>query len=179
MADLQHYALFDESLDILRELMGHGLAVIPEEPVLAEPALARYERYSEEVAEKLRKYPCLLLEGPFTKHPLQFHRRSSGSAIGTYFAQQSVGPRIRWCLPGMDMSDRTVTPGSVSHQSSYLDLRTRQWEPASQELKAAFKDVVAIFKRHMVRMPCNTGERIWVGKAAKQAVEQGTARIER
>lgn len=177
MAELQHYALFDESLDILRELMQHGFAVVPEEPILAEPGLTRYEQYSDEIAEKLGRYSCLLIEGPFTKHSLQFHRRSGGSAIGTYHVQLSVGPRIRWCLSRMDMTDSTLSPGSLSHQSSYLDPGTKEYEPASRELKAAFRDIVAIFKRHLVRMPGRTGERVWVGQATKQAIEQGTARL--
>lgn len=77
----------------------------------------------------------------------------------------------------MDMSDRSLSPGSLSCQSSYLDPWTKQWGPASAELKAAFKDIVAIFKRHLVRMPGRTGERVWIGKASKQAIEQGTARL--
>lgn len=177
MAELQHYALFDESLDILRELMQHGFAVIPEEPILAEPRLARYEQYTDEIAEKLARYPCLLIEGTFTNHPLQFDRRSSGSAAGTYYARLSIGPRIRWCVSRMDMTDRSLSPGSLSHQSSYLDPQTKQWEPASEKLKAAFKDIIALFKRHLVRMPRRTGERVWVGKMAKQAIEQGSARL--
>jgi hypothetical protein len=180
MPELQHYALAGEALEILRELLDHKLVAIPELPKLTEPALARYDAYGPELVDSLQRYRCLLLEGAFTKHPLRFDRRDAGSAAGTYYVDQDTGPRVRWCLPGLDTADRpTLFPGTVSYRASYLNPDSRQWEPASDELKTAFKQIVEIFKRHLVRTAHGSGERLWVGPAAKQAIERGEAFIDR
>ena len=180
MPAFQHYALFDESLDMLRDLLESDVAVVPEVPVLAQPALDRYQKPAPEIAEKLRAFPCMLLEGPFTKHPLQFERRDSGSAAGTYFVDTTVGPRIRWCLSGVNTtSGRRITPGSIGHEARYFDPVTKQWENASAEVKQAFKTIVAALKRHMVRVTANSGERVWVGKKAAAEIERGELILER
>lgn len=58
---------------------------------MTEPRLERYEQYSEEVADKLQRYPRLLIEGPFTKYLLQFRRRSSGSAAARITSTWTLG----------------------------------------------------------------------------------------
>ena len=180
MPEFQHYALSSECYEILHELMQQGFAAIPEEPILVEPRLERYDHYTAEIAEKLERFSCVLLEGSFTKHPLQFKRRASGTAAGTYYAEQESGPRIRWCLPGLDRTDQPrLTLGSVSYLTNYRDPKTNQWERPSEELKSAYKTIIETFKRHLVRMPSNTGEHVWVGKAAKQEIERGQVCIER
>lgn len=180
MPELQHYGLSSECYEILRELMQQGFVAIPEEPILVEPKLKRYDRYTAEIAEKLERFSCVLLEGPFTKHPLEFKRRSSGTAAGTYYADPDSGPRIRWCLPGLDTTNRSrLTVGSISYLSSYRDPRTNQWERPSEELKKAYRSIIQTFKHHLVRMATNTGEHVWVGKAAKLEIERGQVFIER
>jgi len=176
----QHYALFDESIDMLRGLMQLGFAVVPEVPILAQPELQRYETFSDEIVEKLRAHRCLLLEGDFTQQPLQFDRRDSGSAAGTYFVDVLAGQRIRWCLPGLNTTKRpTLTPGSIGHETKYRNPTTNEWEPASEQIKAAYKQMVESLKQHMARVAANTGERVWVGKQAAQAIEAGEVILER
>lgn len=51
-------------------------------------------------------------------------------------------------------------------------------EDASPELKAAFKTVVDTFKRHLVRVRIGK-DKVWGGKAAKQALDEGTVFIDR
>lgn len=180
MPSFQHYALFDEAIEMLREVMQRGFPAVPEVSVLEHPALERYETYEPTIADKLRARRSVLLEGPFTKHPLQFERRDSGPAAGTYFVDILSGPRIRWVLPGLNTNDRpTLTPGSIGYDTKYRNPSTNQWEPAAEELKTAYKDIVEILKRHMVRITANSGERVWVGNQAARAIESGEVILER
>jgi hypothetical protein len=178
--ELQHYGLPAECYEIVRDLLREGYVVIPELPVLAEPKLTRYTEYSPEIVEKLERYSMLQIEGAFTKHPLQFLRRDAGTAAGSYYVDTSCGPRIRWSLPNVNTKNRpTLTPGSLSYEQHYLNPTTNQFEAPSEELKAAYQDIIKLFKRHLVRVVANSGERVWVGQAAKLAIDRGEVLLER
>jgi hypothetical protein len=175
--ELQYYALLSETADAIRALLDEGFRIVPERPVLETPMLDVHERFSSAIDEAMQSYPCALIEGGFTKHPLQFKRRTSGEAVGTYYVDQLSGPRIRWCRPGLNGSE--LTPGSISYSTSNRDPATNAWEPASEDLKDGYKRVIAIVKRGLERISANTGERVWVGKAAVKAIERGEVRLER
>lgn len=177
MPELQYYALPSETEDMIRAFLDDGFRIVPERSVLATPVLEVYERFSSAIEEAMQSYPCALIEGAFTKHPLQFKRRAGGDAAGTYYADQLSGPRIRWCRPGINGSE--LIPGSISYSTSNRNPVTNAWEPASEDLKDGYKRVVAIAKRGLERISANTGERVWVGKAAKHAIDRGEVKLER
>lgn len=181
MPALQHYTLFDESIEILRSLMEENqLVAIPERPVLEQPELQRYVRFAPELVEALKEYRVVQLEGTFTKHPLQFERRASGTAVGTYYVADDIGPRIRWTLPAVvGESRRTVTPGSIGHLKSYRDPSGTEWKPASDELVLAFKDVLRTMKKHLVKATVSRGDTIWVGARTKKELDSGDLHIDR
>lgn len=181
MRALQHYTLFDESLEILRELIAeHELVAIPEQPVVEKPTLLRYDHFAPDLVEALKLFPVVLLEGAYTKHPLEFARRTSGVAGGTYHVITSSGPRIRWILPGTVIEPRrTVTPGSIGHLKSYRDPPGTEWRPASDELVAAFKNVLRTMKKHLVKVTVSPGDTIWVGTKTKKELDSGDLHIDR
>jgi hypothetical protein len=182
MPELQHYATPEEAIAILRDVVEqHGLSLIPEEPVLVQPYLDTYDHLTPEVKRKVQQFPVVQLEGPFTKYPLQFSRRETGRAAGTYFVELMSGPRLRWVLPGLvEERDRSVvTPGTISYLDSYRNLHTNEWEAASEELKQDFQAVVKTLKGHMLRVPVRKGEKIWVARGTQKKLEARSLFIDR
>jgi hypothetical protein len=178
MAELQHYAIWDEALELVGTVaQTHGLRLVPEVPVLAEPKLAVFDRMGPAVAALLAKYSVVQLEGPFTKFPLAFDKRKSGSAAGTYSVSDSVGPRLRWFLPGMRGVE--LTPGSITMIDHYKNPETNQFGPPSDELRAAYKAIVATLKEHLAKYTVRAGETVWVGKKTKGELENGNVTLKR
>lgn len=177
MAELQYYALSSELGAPIRPLLDAGFRIIPERPVLSTPTLETYATYSPAIEESLRTYRSALIEGSFTKHPLEFGRRRSGEASGTYYVELLSGPRIRWIVPGIDGS--RLAAGSISYGKGYRDPATGRWEAPSEELKDGFKRVLDVIKRELVRISLRAGERVWVSKAAKEAIDRGEVKLER
>jgi len=178
MPEFRHYTAFDETIAILRDVSAtHALKMIPEQPVLAEPRLETFDRFEPEVATRLARFGVVELEGVFTRHPLQFKQRDGGSAAGTYYLDDSVGPRLHWTLPGQTGEYPPVlAPGSLSYYTSYRDPAGRR-EPPSPELIAAFRVVVKTMKRHIVAVPAR-GDKVWVGRDTKRRWDAGEVVID-
>ena len=164
MPEFRHYATFDEAMDILRDVSAtHALKLIPEQPVLAEPTLETFASFVPEVEARLTQYGVVHLEGDFTTYPLQFQRRESGSAAGTYYIDTAVGPRLHWNLPGATHeSPPQLGPGSLGYHSSYRDPSGNR-SPPSPALIAAFRAIVKTMKRHMVTVNVHD-EKVWIGR---------------
>ena len=181
MPELQHYATFEESIALLRAVIEeHGLDLIPEAPVLLRPHLERYDRVTPEAVSQLRQFPVGQLEGPFTEHPLQFDRRATGTAAGTYFVEITSGPRLRWVFPGVvqDGDRHVVTPGTISYLDSYRNPDTNEWEAAPEALAQSFRAVATTLKRHMVRASIHRAA-TWIAKGTKQQLDRGALCIGR
>jgi|JI10StandDraft_1071094.scaffolds.fasta_scaffold111440_5 hypothetical protein len=181
MRELQHYADWDETVAMIRDVaLAHQLTLIPDEPRLVEPRLTAYPTFVPEVAEKLARHRVLHLEGPFTRHPLQFERRDSGPAAGTYFVDFMIGPRLRWILPAMAAGPRPVlTSGTISYLKAYRDPVSRAWEDPTDELVDAFAAVVATMKERLIAIKHGPDRRrIWVGRETHRQLEAGTLFID-
>jgi hypothetical protein len=180
MSEFQHYATRDEAIETLRDATAaHGLRLVPHEPTLAEPRIETYPEVTDEVIEKLARFPIVELEGGFTKFPVAFGRRDSGSAAGTYYVDSNIGPRLEYFVPGVNQTPRpTLTPGSLSYRKQYRNLETLDIVPASVELKDAYKRVVATIKKRLVPVKMG-GETVWVGREAKQQLDGGTLFLDR
>jgi hypothetical protein len=182
MRELQHYAVREEGLEMAADVVEtHHLKVTPERTMLSEPRLETFDRFGPEVARHVEgSGRTLFLDGPFTKHPLKFDRLASGRGAGTYYVDFHVGPRLRWFLPGETVTEPpSLVPGSISLLRAYLDPKTGAWEPPSPELLAAFKDVVATIKKHLVSVVVRKGDKIWVGRETKRLLDAGKVIIER
>ena len=168
-------------MEILRALMEeHQLVAIPELPVLDQPYLQRHEHFAPQLVESLAKYRVVQLEGAFTKYPLAFKRRTAGSAVGTYYPYDAIGPRIRWTLPGVvDETRRTITPGSIGHLKTYWEPDLGEWKPASAEIVAGLQGVVRTMKKHLVKITVSRDDSKWVGRKTKEQLENGEVRIDR
>jgi len=175
MHEFRYYAVWDEALAIVRDVAEkHALKLTPEIPQLPEPRIKTYERFVPEVAEKLAKFPMLLLSGDFTTHPLEFRRREAGTAAGTYYVNtMRGGPVLIWALPGVNTTGRpTLAPGSISYIEHVFDPVTGKPAPASASLKEAFKKVVATIKQHVLKVAITRNQKVWVGKKSKELLEE-------
>jgi hypothetical protein len=170
MPEFRHYADFDETIAILRDVFAtHELTMIPKQSVLSEPRIDTFNYIDPEVEHRLRQFGIVELAGEFTKHPPQFKRHAEG---GTYFLDDRVGPRLIWRLSGKtDAAPPVMGPGSISYYSWYEDPTGRQ-EPPSPELIAAFRAVVKTMKRHMVTV-ASRGDKAWVGRETKLRKDAG------
>ncbi|MBA3458910.1 MAG: hypothetical protein H0T46_03045 [Deltaproteobacteria bacterium] len=172
MPELRYYSTHEETLSLVNRVAEvRGVRLVPEIPILQEPRLATFDRMTSEVEALLATFPVLQLEGAFTQHGLTFDRRESGSAAGTYFLTDNIGPRLRWFIPGL--RDRELTPGSLNMLSFYRNPNTRELEPPSAELKKAFRLIGDTIKKQLVRHSVPVYGKIWIGARTLEEVKQG------
>ena len=177
MPEFRHYALWDEVLEMVRDVVEtHSLLLIPEESVLSQPQLPKFDRMGPDVTERLAKFHVVQLEGPFTKYPLEFTKRTTGAAAGTYYASDIVGPRLRWFLPAVSKDSGLVT-GRLNVAKTYKNPTTGKHEPPSEEVKQAYESIIATMKGHLVKYTPHKGESVWIGKHAKRQLDEGTVRL--
>lgn len=178
MASLQFYAMWEEALDLLGAIAEeHALGLVPEIPVLAEPGLKTFERMCPEVATMLATYPVVQLEGAFTQFPLAFDQRNGGTAAGTYAVSDTVGPRLRLFMPGMNGTE--LTPGSLSMLDNYFNPDTETYVAPTAELSQAYKAIVASLETHLVRHRVRKNDVIWIGARTKRELDQGNVLLRR
>jgi hypothetical protein len=173
MTSFRHYAVFDETIALLRDVSAtHALKLVPVQSVLPEPKIETFDRFEPEVEARLSRFGALFLEGDFTKYPLQFKQRERGSAAGTYYIDDIVGPRLHWTLSGRtDASPPVIGPGSLSYYSSYRDPSGTR-SPPSPALVAAFRAIVKTMKHHMVTVAAR-GEKVWIGRETLRRRDAG------
>lgn len=177
MPEFRHYASWDEAIEMVRDVVEtHGLVLIPEESVLSQPRIPTFDRMSPEVIERIAKFQVVQLEGPFTKYPLEFKKRTTGTAAGTYYASDVVGPRLRWILPAVT-KDSGLVPGSLSMAKTYKNPTSNEHEPPSEEVKQAYENIIATMKGHLVKYTPHKGETVWIGTHAKRQLDEGTVRL--
>lgn len=173
MPELRYYSTREETLSLIgRVAEVRGVRLVPEIAILLEPRLATFERMTPEVEALLGNFPVLQLEGAFTQHGLTFDRRESGSAAGTYYLTDDIGPRLRWFLPGLN--DRELTPGSLNMLSYYRNPDTKTFEPPSDELRKAFRLIGDTIKKQLVRHSVPEYGKIWIGARTLEEVKRGT-----
>lgn len=178
MPDFSYYATFDESIALLRSLVDQcGVRIIPDPGVFSEPVAPSFNSVTEQMIEQLRKKRALFLAGSFTLYDPVMHRRSSGTAIGTYYLSlDEGGPLIQMTIATVnDVQGPTLISGSVSYQKFYKDPNTGVSPPASAEVRESFKSIVSTMKKNLVAHQLSM--KIWIGPAALQLLRAGMAEI--
>jgi len=179
MPDFSYYATFDESIALLGDLVKLcSVRLIPDVGKFHEPSTHSYDAVNSELVEQLRRRGVLFLAGSFTKHPPKLVRRDAGSAEGTYYISISEGgPLMQMVLASVNLVEGqpTLVSGMVSHQKRYEDPITGLSEPASTEVRQAFKEIVSTMKRRLV--PHQLAMKIWIGPDALGLLQKNEARI--
>lgn len=178
MAEFQHYSSWKESIELLRAVIEeHQLKLILRPNKLTAPVLETYSAVDDKLVQELGAHADVLLEGPFSKHPLRF----SAHGEKMFFVVERYGQRLMWSLSteNLEQDGRLrINPGALSYLPTYRDPVTEELEPASPALKATFKAVVATLKRRMVKVHVRN-DSIWVARETKRDVDAGALFIDR
>jgi hypothetical protein len=179
MPDFSYYATFDESIALLDKLVKEcHVRLILDLGRFAEPIAPLYNEVSSEVIEQLRRRRALFLAGSFTKYPLKFGQRVEGPAAGSYYIIiPEGGPLMHMTLATVNIIDGqlTLVSGMVSYQKLYINPNTGLSEPASIQVKEAYKAIVKTTKKWLV--PYQLAMKIWIGPVALRMLKAKQARI--
>lgn len=180
MASFEYYATFDESIEILRDLMNeHDLFVIPDRRAFDEPEAETYNTVNDALVAELRKRRAVFLGGNFTRNPMGVKKFNSGPYKGKYYVSEGIGgPVLQFILAVVNVVDNipTLVPGSLSYIRYYYDTSTEEYEAAPPELQKAHKDIVRTMRKHLVSVK-HDGKNIFIGPGALKQLQAGQVRI--
>ena len=173
MNNIDYFATFEESLEIVRALMAEGLTIV--DPVLVDTPVARtFATFDDTLARHLERVPSFYLSGPFTRFPVQFSQLKSGTAAGKYTINDlAQGPLLQALVGRINLVDdaHMLLPGHFSFQDAYRNPETNVWEKSSPEVNAAFKTIVSIVKARCPRFAYKPGVQIFLGPEARTRLE--------
>jgi hypothetical protein len=179
MPDFSYYATFDESVALLGELVNQcGFRLIPDAGAFYQPSAPSFNSITDEVIEQLRHRRVLFLAGSFSQHPPKMRLQTAGPNSGSYYISISEGgPLMQMVLATINCvaGQPTLISGMISHQRLYQDPVTGQSNPASTQVRQAFKQAVATMKKRLV--PYKLAVKIWIGLDALRTLKRGEARI--
>jgi hypothetical protein len=177
--NIDYFATFEESLEIVRALTAEGLTII--DPRVSDtPVATTFATVDDTVARHLERVPSFYLSGPFTRFPVSFFQLQSGRAAGKYGINSLVqGPLLQGLVSRINLVDgaHLLLPGHFSFDDQYRNPETNGWEKASPELKAAFKTIVSIVKTRCPRFEYTPGVHIFLGPEARTRLESKAVHI--
>src|SRR6266849_6750337 len=100
MREFSYYATFDESIALMRDIVGQcGVKLIPDVGAFREPNAPSYAIVTGESVEQLRCRRVLFLAGNYSRHPVKMSRLESGPNTGMYYISiPEGGPLIQMTL---------------------------------------------------------------------------------
>ncbi len=171
MAQLDHFATFDESLAMLQDIFARGdIRAYAGQGPYDQPSAAAFTALTDELKERIRRNPSLYLAGSFSPHSPLFTQQDQGPHAGKFFLFDSKGgPHLSLLLARDRLLDGRLTllGGNLSSQSEY-QLERGSYEKASPALKDAFSDISKRMKKHLTRY-----KSVWIGKEALDQVKHG------
>ena len=178
MANFEYYATFDESIAMLREVVGLGFRVVWDPGAFTNPNPPMHRELTNELIGQLREQPYCYLALPSASSPPSVHVIEGGVNQGQYsFDVFSAAEHVRCDLAADRQIENqpTLMLGNIGHQSRYKSVETGEWRPASAELKTGYKTVVSTMKKHLVQH--TFGLKVWIGREALKAVQEKRMRI--
>lgn len=179
MNNIDYFATFEESLEIVRALTAEGLTII--DPRVSDtPVATTFATVDDPVARHLELAPSFYLSGPFTRFPVQFSQLKSGEATGKYAINAAAqGPLLQGLVGRINLVDgeHLLLPGHFSFDDQYRNPETNAWEKASPEVKSAFKAIVSIVKKRCPRFEYAPGVHIFLGPDARARLESKAVHI--
>jgi hypothetical protein len=178
MSNFEHYATFDESIAMLRDLTAKGFRVIHNPGVFDEPSAPQHAEVTDELVALLREQSYYFLVGDFSRYPPQFRRIAAGDAAGKYKIEDldegPVMPSSLACVREIEGAP-TLVLGYVALTDQLRNPETGAWEKPSPEARAAHRLVVSTMKKHLVTH--QLGMKFWIGPDALRLFTEGKARI--
>jgi hypothetical protein len=171
-----HYAAVweDEQAMLTDVLVSEDVVAVTAE-WYAEPIPFKFTKLGKDTVDRIRKAGMLYLwSKQYSRSPPQLDRVEK-----TYSVNEAIGPMIVWSLssraPAIDQ-EGLLLPGCIYHDASYYDPRTDAYPDIPAELKAAYKRMVKILRKHLTTIEIK-GKRIPIGRAALAELEAGKRRL--
>jgi hypothetical protein len=178
MPGFHYYATFDESISILQDICDKGYIIVAYPALLNEPQAPTFTAVTDELKEVLREAPSFFLAGKFSRFPVQYRLLESGPSVGKYRIDfLSEGPLLQGVVARVNVVEGipTLLAGDVSYQNQYRNPETDVWAKASNDVKAAYRQVVSISKKRCVRHKAAID--IYIAPDALELLESGRAQI--
>jgi hypothetical protein len=178
MSNFSFYATWDDTWRLLAAILAEGkYSLTPDVRYpTATPLLASI--LDDSVKQLCRETGNAYLWSPdFSTRPPYLGRVSAGENVGKYFVDMSKdGPGLEFHLPPCYEKDGVVqlAPGSLWHQKRTKNTSTNLWEPASDQLKAGFREVKGIIQNQLTEIEIDSN-RYFIGVEAKRLVDDRQA----
>lgn len=174
MSDIEYFSTFDESVEIIRSLIGEGLSIIVEPELVDAPRVMMFRSVDADVARILERAPGFYISGPFTRHNISFTQLTEGAARGKYFINALAGGPILQCQTArIDEVDgsQCLLPGNFSYQDAYRNPDTGEWEKPTAELKEAFRRIAALVRSRCPPFALKAGAKVFISPQARTMLE--------
>ena len=175
MGKIEYFGTWEDSWAIVEDFFARGdLRAYWDVGRYDEPNAKPFTHLTPEVKALLRETRGLYIFGSFSTHPPLFRRQQTGIEAGKYFLSQGGGgPLISFFTARENVVDGQLLllDGDISTQP-YYELEPKCYVKPSDELKAAYADLVKRMKKHLVRW-----EGLWISPAALQLLKEGKAEL--
>jgi hypothetical protein len=178
-----HYAaVWEDEQAMLTDILAREELVAITAEWYARPTPFTFTKLDERTVDRVRRTKMLYLwsEG-YSRHKPQLDKVESDDkdARATYSVNDSTGPMIVWSLSSIPihLDDRGLLgPGCIYHHTYYYDPSSDSYPNTPLELKAAYKRMVKILRKHLTTIEIK-GKRIPIGRAALAELEEGKRRL--
>ncbi|MEO8845443.1 MAG: hypothetical protein ABI591_34135 [Kofleriaceae bacterium] len=180
MSQIEYFATFDESIEILRALTVEGLQVIVQPEFADTPHATTFTSVDDTVTRILERAPGFFLAGPFTRQEVAFMQLSGGTANGKFAINWLAGGPILQCLAarvGEVDGVPCLLPGDFSYQDAYRNLNTNEWEKPTADLKGAFRKITSLVKARCPAFEYKPGSTVFIAPKARAMLEANTVTI--
>ncbi|MEO8845444.1 MAG: hypothetical protein ABI591_34140 [Kofleriaceae bacterium] len=180
MSQIEYFATFDESIEILRALTAEGLQIIVEPELADTPHATSFTSVDDIVKGILALAPGFFLAGPFSRDDIAYSQLTGGTAKGKFAIDPLAGGPLLQCLAArvreVDGAP-CLLPGYFSYQDAYLNLRSNEWEKPTAELKGAFRKITSLVKSRCPAFEYKVGSTVFIAPKARAMLEANTVTI--
>lgn len=177
MAQFDFLGSWDDSWKLVDSLLNRPGTTLYLDYWYKEPVRLCIKQLAMREKELLRKHKGVFICGEdFSLLPPQFSKVGNGEVLYR-LRENEGGPCLDLGLPACYERDGIINlaHGMFSYSHTYLNPESQQWEPASPQVIAAYKEIQGLFKQHLVRHKFH--KYIWTGRHALQLIQSGKARI--
>lgn len=179
MPSFQFFGTWDDSWTILQAILEQGDFEVTPDIRFEAPEPLKANHIDEKLKSMCQERGGVYIwSKQYTVHPPHLVRIEEGKYAGRYFVDMSKGgPGVNLHLPVCYTTDGLIrlSSGSLWLQSRTLNTEKNVWEPPSTSLKAGYRKLINLIKRHLTVWQSDS--KVWIGEFAKQLLESGIARI--
>jgi hypothetical protein len=156
--------------------LGMGLKILHDPGFFPTDEPRWFHEVDAELARLLEDQTGIVIGGEFTWLPLGFHPRVDGKP-GFELSVAHGGPVLKGRV-GRVADIRgipTLAPGEIWYQPQYYNPISQTWDPASEDIKDAYRAIVRRMKRHLIKRALNRS--FWISPGAWRLWQEGQVRF--